>query len=72
MPFVQRDQNGTVTGVYANRQPGYAEEELAANHSEITVYRAPKIAAVDPVRVFLDELRDSPAKLDRLKALVAR
>lgn len=34
MPFVQREE-GRIVGVYANRQPGYAEEELSPNSAEM-------------------------------------
>lgn len=29
MPYVERDAEGAIKGVYANRQPGYAEEFVA-------------------------------------------
>lgn len=29
MPYVERDKNGVMIGIYANRQDGYAEEFLA-------------------------------------------
>ena len=39
MPYVQRDLKGNITGVYANLQPGYAEEFLTEDHPEIIKYR---------------------------------
>lgn len=45
MPFVQRVA-GVVTGVYANRQPGYAEEFLDDDHPDVAAYRNPPPAPV--------------------------
>ncbi|QXH45764.1 phage tail assembly chaperone [Pseudomonas xanthosomatis] len=36
MPFVQRNEQGQITGQYANRQPGYAEEWLPGESEELT------------------------------------
>lgn len=33
--FVERDGSGSIKGVYANLQPGYAEESLADNDAEV-------------------------------------
>jgi F420-dependent methylenetetrahydromethanopterin dehydrogenase len=45
--FVER-RAGVVMGVYAMRQPGYAEEELADDHPDIVAYVAPKPAPPTP------------------------
>lgn len=37
MPYVER-RNGAVVGVYANPQPGYAEEFLAAGHPDLAAF----------------------------------
>lgn len=42
MSYVQRDSNGKIKGVYANLQPGYAEEFLPDNNAEIVAYLTPK------------------------------
>jgi hypothetical protein len=39
MPFVRRDLRGTISGIYAKRQPGYAEEFLADDHPDIIEFR---------------------------------
>ena len=39
MPFVQRDYGGKVKGLYANAQPGYAEEFLPDDHADVLAYR---------------------------------
>ena len=38
--WVQRDVSGAVTGVYANKQGGYAEEQIASDHPDVVAYRA--------------------------------
>jgi hypothetical protein len=40
MPYVQR-ANGKIVGVYAQRQPGYAEEWLADDDAEVLAYLNP-------------------------------
>lgn len=40
MPFVRRNQSGLVDGLYANPQPGYAEEWLAEDDEAVVAYRA--------------------------------
>lgn len=45
MPYVQRDENNTVNGVFANLQPGYAEEFLAEDDAEVVAYLTPVPAA---------------------------
>lgn len=44
MPFVERDQGGTIVGVYARPQPGRAEEHLAEDHADLIAWRAAKEA----------------------------
>ena len=38
MIFVERDKGGRVTGLYANRQQGYAEEELPDDHPDVVAF----------------------------------
>lgn len=40
MPYVQRNE-GVVVGLYANLQPGYAEEFLADDSPEVVAYLNP-------------------------------
>lgn len=41
MPYVERDpETGTVKGIYANPQPGYAEEAAAGDEPEVAAFRA--------------------------------
>lgn len=39
--FVERDGSGSINGVYANLQPGRAEEEIAADHPSVLAYLNP-------------------------------
>lgn len=41
--YVERDENKNIKGVYANAQPGYAEERLPEDHSSIVAYRASRV-----------------------------
>ena len=40
MPYVQRNHRQKITGLYANRQPGYAEEELPEDHPDVFAFLA--------------------------------
>jgi len=39
--FIERDEAGRIKGVYAQRQGGYAEEELPDDYSEVLAYLNP-------------------------------
>ncbi|MBY5698515.1 hypothetical protein [Rhizobium leguminosarum] len=41
MPYVQRDEQGNIIGVYANLQPGYAEEFLPDDDQDLLAYLSP-------------------------------
>lgn len=41
MPYIQRDETSKVVGVFANLQPGYAEEELPDDDEEVLSYLKP-------------------------------
>lgn len=53
MPFVQRDQSGAITGLYARPQEGYAEEFLADNDAAVLAWLNPP-----PGPVAVDAERD--------------
>jgi hypothetical protein len=38
MAYVSRAPGGKINGVYANPQPGFAEEELADDNSEVVAF----------------------------------
>jgi len=38
MPYVQKNLSGLIIGVFANLQPGYAEEWLPANDESVVAY----------------------------------
>jgi len=44
--FVER-RNGAVCGVYANLQPGFAEEELPEDHADVVEFRV-RVNTPDP------------------------
>jgi hypothetical protein len=44
MPYVER-REGVVVGLYANAQPGYAEEFLADDDAEVIAFQTPAPAA---------------------------
>ena len=39
--YVERDTDGAIKGVYANEQPGYAEEQLPADDPEVVAFLNP-------------------------------
>lgn len=54
MPWVQRDGSAKINGVYANQQPGYADEFLPDDDAEVIAFLAPPNPpplAVPPVLV---------------------
>jgi len=38
MPYVSRNEGGAINGLYANAQPGYAEEYLPDDNSEVVAF----------------------------------
>lgn len=45
MPYVSRNREGELTGLYRNRQPGRAVERLAEDDAEVVAYRNPMLDA---------------------------
>jgi hypothetical protein len=41
MPYVSRDAGSHINGVYANQQPGFAEEFLPNDDPEVVAFLAP-------------------------------
>lgn len=41
MPYIERDEGGDIKGLYANSQPGYAEEWLEDNDPEVIAFLNP-------------------------------
>lgn len=52
MPYVQR-QNGKVVGLFAQPQPGLAEELLADNHADVIAFLNPvvDVSALDTATI---------------------
>jgi hypothetical protein len=42
MPYVERDADNKIKGVYRQPQPGYAEEFLDETHADVVTYRQPR------------------------------
>lgn len=61
--FVQRDRLGAIIGHYANRQPGYAEEEIKDDDPALVAFNAGALAALIG--------RDPLAEIDTLRAELA-
>lgn len=38
MPYVSRNENGEINGVYVNLQPGYGEEHLADDDPAVLAF----------------------------------
>jgi hypothetical protein len=47
MPYVSRDDSGNINGLYANPQPGYAEEFLPDDDPEVVAFINPP-RPIDP------------------------
>ncbi len=48
--FVWRNENGLVVGLFANAQPGYAEEYLAADHPDILDFYRPQAELIEAAK----------------------
>ena len=68
MRYVERGIDGKVTGLYANPQPGYAEEELSDDSPEVVAYLNP----VETRKTLVEQLIASPKDLADLKAALAK
>jgi hypothetical protein len=59
MPYVQRDGAGKVAGVFANPQPGYAEEFLPSDNPEVVAFLNPPPKTPDELAaLFVDRTDD--------------
>lgn len=69
--YVERDGEGAIKGVYANPQPGYATEALAADHPDVVAFLTPSPV---PAQVTIRQARrvlDENGLLDAVDAWVA-
>lgn len=64
MPYIQRDKQGKINGLYRLRQEGYAEELLADDHPEVVARRAEREAARKAIRDEEASLKDRLAVLE--------
>lgn len=60
MPYVQRE-NGSIVGLFAMPQPGYAEEELPEDNAEVTEFLNPPAAYIIPKLLLWTRLTDTEA-----------
>lgn len=67
MAYIERAQDGKIKGVYAVRQPGYAEEELSGNDPAVLAFLSPP----PPPRDLAAEIDTLKAELRRTKAAEA-
>lgn len=75
--YVERDESGRVKGVYANRQPDYAEEAIEDTHPDVRAYYAPPTDAELAARsrqqaAALAASGDAPGRLARASLLATR
>jgi hypothetical protein len=66
MAFVQRNGGNQVIGVFANKQPGVAEEELADDHPEVAAFRS-KLFSDDPRKAAIKAEANVIDMADRIK-----
>lgn len=59
MPYAER-RDGAVVGLYANAQPGYAEEFLSDDDSEVVAFRSPPAAQPSPSLYAVAKLTIAP------------
>ena len=59
MPYVRRDENGDVTGVFNVKQPRVAEEFLTDTDPEVVAFRTPP-PPLTPRQQIINKLRADP------------
>ncbi len=71
--FVQRNGSSQIVGVYRVRQEGYAEEELADNHPDVTAFLNPPPPTIDQLEsAALAALNGGGQSIDIVKLLKAK
>jgi len=53
MPYVQRDGSNNIIGLFANLQPGRAEEFLAEDNAEVIAYQSATTIRIVPTSVLI-------------------
>lgn len=71
MPYVQRDQNGEVKGIFSVPQRGYAEEYLTTNHAEVVAYLTHSTVPMEVSRYQAIEALAEAQILDEVESLMA-
>lgn len=71
MPYVERDGNGDITGIFAIEQPGIAEEFIGNNDPDVVAFRNP--LPPTPRQQIVARLRADPIlKAQVIDSFVAR
>lgn len=54
MPYVSRNEQGQINGLYALPQPGYGEESLSEDDAEVVAFTSTWPESMRPKRAKLD------------------
>jgi hypothetical protein len=68
MPYIQRDVNNKIIGIYANKQDGYAEEFLDEDSNELNPPETPE-QIIARLECALDKQLDEVAKEYRYESI---
>jgi hypothetical protein len=71
MAFVER-RAGAIVGVYANPQPGYAEEQVADKAPEVQAFRDAILAPPRDLAAEIDALKAKAARTDAIEAAAVK
>lgn len=65
--YVQREKDGRIKGVYANKQPGYAEESLSDDNESVIAFNNMLNAIVSSPVVTSLQLRKELSKQEKMR-----
>lgn len=72
MVWIERGEDRAIKGVYANRQEGYAEEELSGEDPAVSAFLAPRTSAPDSVtKLGLKRALDEFGIWEQVRAAIA-
>lgn len=66
MPFIERNKDGDVVGIYANKQTGYAEEFVADADRAVVDFQDRARAALD------GRIPETRSRSERIERMLAR
>jgi len=68
MTWVQRNIGGIIIGAYANRQPGYADEQLSEDDPEVIAFQHPEATPAELANLArIEEFIDDAGVIDLLQ-----